>query len=136
MYKNADSAEDFCARIQSLGIIIRDLNRATLAKAAAIADTTDLGDFILLEAALNTLAARSEITAISATFKQINHLRQGYPTHGDNAERFLKAHKHFSLPYPIMDFPAAWEEILGRYFNAMKDIRTLLSSAWSRLSPK
>lgn len=134
MYKNAKSAEDFRARIQSLGIIIKDLNRATLAKAARIADTKDIGDFILLERALSSIATTSEATAIGATFKQINFLRQGYPTHGDNADKFLQAHKHFGIPYPIADFSAAWEVILGKYFAAMKDIRSLLSLAWSARS--
>lgn len=131
MYKNAKSAEDFRARIQSLGIIVKDLNRPPLAKAAGVADPKDVGDFILLEGALKSIAAESEVGAICATFKQINFLRQGYPTHGDNADKFLQAHRHFRLPYPIADFSAAWEAILGNYFSAMKEIRTLLSAAWS-----
>lgn len=131
MYKNAKSAEDFRARIQSLGIIVKDLNRPQLAKAAGVADTKDVGDFILLEGALKSIAAESEVGAICATFKQINFLRQGYPTHGDNADKFLPAHKHFRLPYPIVEFSAAWEAILGNYFSAMKEIRALMSAAWS-----
>ena len=131
MYKNAKSAEDFRARIQSLGIIIKDLNRAALAKASGVADPKDIGDFILLERALSSIATASEATDIGTTFKQINYLRQGYPTHGDNADKFLQAHKHFGLPYPIADFSAAWEVILGKYFGAMKATRSLLSLAWS-----
>lgn len=131
MYKNAKSAEDFRARIQSLGIIIKDLNRATLAKAAKIQTTEGIGDFVLLERALETLTPAHEVVTAGTTFKQINSLRQGYPTHGDNADRFLQAHKYFGLPYPITDFSSAWEVILGRYFDAMKELRSLLSSAWS-----
>jgi hypothetical protein len=131
MYKNAKSAEDFRARIQSLGIIVKDLNRAVLAKVAAVADPKGVGDFILLEKALSSIAPVGEVSAIGTTFKQINSLRQGYPTHGDNTDRFLQAHKHFGLSYPIADFSAAWEIILGRYFDAMKELRSLLTSAWS-----
>ena len=131
MYKNAKSAEDFRARIQSLGIIIKDLNRDALATAAGIQDPKDIGNFILLEKALGALTTAPEATAVVATFKQINFLRQGYPTHGDNAERFLRAHKHFGFPYPIADFSSAWEVILGKYFSAIKELRSLLSLAWS-----
>jgi hypothetical protein len=134
MYKNAVSAEEFRARIQSLGIIIKDLNRGVLGKIAGI-DPKDTGDFILLEKALCSVTQASEVESIGTTFKQINYLRQGYPTHGDNAEKFLIAHKHFGLPYPIADFSAAWEGILGQYFAAMKTLLSVLSSAWSNRGP-
>jgi hypothetical protein len=135
MYKDAKSTEDFSARIQSLGIIVKDLNRTTLAKATAEKYPKDIPDFILLERALQSIANESEVSAICTTFKQINYLRQGYPTHGDNADKLLMAHQHFQLPYPIVDFSAAWETILGHYFNAMKRILSVMSAAWTDRSP-
>jgi len=63
--------------------------------------------------------------------KNINYLRQGYPAHGDNAKRHLDAHAFFGLPYPIMDFGNAWERVLARYFDAMKEMRDVLSAVWT-----
>lgn len=130
MYKNAQTQLDFRARVQSLGVIAKDLNRPVLAKAAALSDHGSVGDFVLMEMALETIAPKDQITPLTAVLKQVNSLRQGYPAHGDNADRFLAAHRYFGFPYPITDYSAAWEQILGKYFNAMKGIRELLSSAW------
>jgi len=56
--------------------------------------------------------------------------RSPYPTHGDNAKKFLDAHRYFGIPYPVNDFSDAWETILGRYFYAMRTFMSALSTAW------
>ncbi|MDB5978154.1 MAG: hypothetical protein JWR07_4914 [Nevskia sp.] len=132
MYKSAENQTDFRARIQSLGIIAKDLNRPVLAKVANLSDFGNVGDFILLENALQTLALPDQTLVITTVLKQVNALRQGYPAHGDNADRFLGAHRHFGLPYPVLDYSAAWEKVLGQYFASMKALLTLLSAAWQQ----
>jgi hypothetical protein len=136
MYKSAENQTEFRARIQSLGVIAKDFNRALLAKVSATTDPTGVGDFILLERALETLAPGSEASAVTANLKHINSLRQGYPAHGDNADKFLQAHRHFKLAYPVEDCEAAWEKILSEYFASMKALRDLLSKAWQGAGTK
>lgn len=130
MYKNAENQTEFRARIQSLGVIAKDFNRALLAKVSATADAASVGDFILLERALASLGHGSAAAAVTSGLKHINSLRQGYPAHGDNADKFLQAHRHFNLPYPVEDYEAAWEKILSQYFCSMKTLRDLLSQSW------
>jgi hypothetical protein len=98
MYKNAETQIDFRARVQSLGVIAKDLNRPVLAKVAGVSDYRSVGDFVLLEQALETIATKDRITPITNVLKQVNALRQGYPAHGDNADRFLAAHRYFGFP--------------------------------------
>jgi hypothetical protein len=136
MYKSAKNQTEFRARIQSLGVIAKDFNRALLAKVSVTTDPSTVGDFILLERALETLGHGSEAAAVTVNLKHINSLRQGYPAHGDNADKFLQAHRHFNLPYPVEDYEAAWEKILSEYFSSMKALRNLLSQAWRAAGPK
>ena len=136
MYKSAENQTEFRARIQSLGVIAKDLNRPLLAKVSKTTDYSAVGDFVLLECALATLANGTAPAAVTANLKQINSLRQGYPAHGDNADKFLQAHRHFSLPYPVKDFEAAWERILSGYFSSMKELRNVLSQAWQAVGTK
>jgi hypothetical protein len=136
MYKSAGNQTEFRARIQSLGVIAKDFNRALLAKVSATTDPSTVGDFILLERALETLGHGSEAGAVTANLKHINSLRQGYPAHGDNADKFLQAQRHFNLPYPVEDYEAAWEKILSEYFSSMKALRDLLSQAWRAAGSK
>lgn len=135
MYKSAENQTEFRARIQSLGVIAKDFNRALLAKVSATTDP-GVGDFILLERALDTLGHGSGAAAVTVNLKHINSLRQGYPAHGDNADKFLQAHGHFNLPYPVADCEAAWEKILSEYFSSMKALRDLLSQSWQAAGPK
>jgi len=136
MYKSAENQTEFRARIQSLGVIAKDFNRTLLAKLSKTTDPSNVGDFVLLERALETLGYGREATVVTTNLKHINSLRQGYPAHGDNAEKFLLAHRHFNLPYPIEDCGAAWEKILSEYFMSMKALRDLLSQAWQAASSK
>lgn len=136
MYRSAENQTEFRARIQSLGVIAKDFNRTLLAKVSATTNPSNVGDFILLERALESLGYGSEAAAATANLKHINSLRQGYPAHGDNADKFLQAHRHFNLPYPVEDHEAAWEKILSEYFLSMKALRDLLSQAWRAASQK
>ena len=136
MYKNAENQTEFRARIQSLGVIAKDLNRALLAKVSGKPNPSDIGDFILLEHALVTLGAEVDVASVTDNLKHIKYLRQGYPAHGDNSDKFLQAHRHFTLPYPVQEFGEAWERILLGYFASMKALLELLSRAWQTVGAK
>jgi hypothetical protein len=132
MYKAANTAEEFRARVQSLGIIAKDLDRDLLRQVACIASDVQIGDFVLLGKAIETLKGEASSDAVCAPLKQLNNLRQGYPTHGDNAKMFLEAHRYFGLPYPVTSFSEAWELVLARYFESMRALRNALSTAWNQ----
>lgn len=132
MYKPVHGADEFRVRIQSLGIIVTDVNKPVLAKVSGVSNPEEVGGIILLQRALESVVAADEANSICSVLKSINAIRQGYPTHGDNAKQYLQAHRFFKLPYPIEDYEAAWESILGEYFRAMRNIKDGLSRAWGR----
>ncbi len=132
MYKSVRSVDEFRARVQSLGIIVKDVNKPILAKVAGVADPESTGEIVLLQKALETVLSDDKAEQICAVLKHVNNLRQGYPTHGDNAKRFLEAHRFFRLPYPVTDYEGAWEPVLGEYFRAMGSILEGMSEAWER----
>lgn len=136
MYRSARNADEFRLRIQSLGIIAKDLNRELLRKRAGVAPDDRIGDFVLLGQAIQTLADAASPEPICEPLKQLNNLRQGYPTHGDNAKKFLQAHRYFGLPYPISEFSDGWESVLAKYFESMRALRDALSAEWKRLGEK
>ena len=87
---------------------------------------------MLLDVFLQKIATIEQATSVCGPLKNINHLRKGFPTHGDNAKLFLRAHHFFKLTYPIEDYAAAWDTLLGAYLTAMKSLRNILSDEWSR----
>jgi hypothetical protein len=82
-----------------------------------------------LEQYLATITAARKVRSVCDVLKNINELRKGYPTHTDNTNKYLSAHDFFRISYPIQDFPAAWDSVLGSYFRAIKLLRDILSSA-------
>lgn len=136
MYKAATTADEFRLRVQSLGIIAKDLNRAMLRQVAAVAPDAQIGDFVLLGRAIQTLAKAGASDPICEPLKQLNNLRQGYPTHGDNAKMFLEAHRYFRLTYPVTAFSDGWESVLAKYFESMRALRDVLSAEWNQRGSK
>ncbi len=132
MYKSAGTAEEFRTRVQSLGIIAKDLDRPLLRQVARITSDVQIGVFVLLGKAIETLPSAGSSEAICTPLKQLNNLRQGYPTHGDNAKLFLEAHRYFGLSYPVTSFSEAWESVLAKYFESVRALRDVLSAEWSR----
>jgi hypothetical protein len=132
MYKPVPGPDEFRVRIQSLGIIVKDVNKSALAKVSGEPNPEAVGGIVLLQRALESVVVADEANTICSVLKNINAIRQVYPTHGDNAKQFLEAHRFFKLPYPIQDYETAWESILGEYFRAMRSIKDGLSVAWAR----
>jgi len=131
MYKPSNSAEEFQTRIQSLGIVVKDLNKDLLDKYLGASLDDNTGSIVMLEKVLTQLSDAERASRVCSVLKNINYLRQGYPAHGDNAKKVLDAHKYFELRYPIHDYSSAWEMILGKYFSAMGEMRNILSDKWN-----
>jgi hypothetical protein len=93
---------------------------------------TNAGYFVLLDVFLQKIATIEQATSVCGPLKNLNNLRKGYPTHGDNAKQFLRAHHFFKLRYPIEDYATAWDTLLGAYLTAMRSLRNILSDEWSR----
>ena len=106
MYKPVRTQDEFRARVQSLGIIVKDLNKRILGTVAGVVETESVGGIVLFEQALEKAMSVEEANSACSVLKNINALRQGYPTHGDNVGQFLEAHRFFKLPYPVKDYGA------------------------------
>lgn len=132
VYKPANSAEEFRNRVQSLAGISTSINKAIIGKELTKDKTSDIGSIVLLEELLTKFSNSQSASDVCGILKNINELRKGYPAHGDNTDKFLMAHDFFRIIYPIDDFPASWESILGAYFKAMRGLREILSSERDR----
>lgn len=128
VYKPANSAEEFRSRVQSLAGICISINKTIIGKELGKNKTNDIGSIILLEELLTKYSNTHTAANACSVLKNINELRKGYPAHGDNTDKFLAAHDFFKINYPIEDFPASWESILGSYFKAMRELLEILSA--------
>jgi hypothetical protein len=138
MYKDVRSAEEFASRIQSLAGLVVAINKSAILKSFdaeqtaeiltrhGIEDQNHLGSLVLLEELLTSYSNGVSAKRITEVFKSLNHLRQGFPAHGDNSQNVLKAHDFFKVRYPIRDFASAWETILGKYLEAMKEFLSVI----------
>jgi hypothetical protein len=131
VYKPTGTPEEFRSRVVSIATLCTAMNMGLLRKHAKDAPE-DARSLILLDVFLQKIATIEQATSVCGPLKNINHLRKGFPTHGDNAKQFLRAHHFFKLTYPIEDYAAAWDTLLGAYFTAMKSLRNILSDEWSR----
>jgi hypothetical protein len=134
IYKPAESPEEFRSRVQSLAGMCTAVNKKLIGQHLKKDLTTRDGILMLLEELLTSLCGSLQATEVCNILKNINHLRKGYPAHGDYIDKFLPAHDFFQVPYPITDFAAAWDEILGGYFHAMKSLSQILADNRSKVS--
>lgn len=132
VYKPAHTVEEFRARVQSLAGICVALNKSAISKGSGNNNTKETGSIVLLSELLEQYSSADEADRICDVLKKINELRKGYPAHGDNTTKFLKAHSFFNIKYPISDFQSAWESILGAYFRSMKQLLEVLSGEWEK----
>lgn len=132
VYKPAHTAEEFRARVQSLAGVCVALNKKAIGKGVGNGNIKEIGSIVLLSGLLEKYSNADEAKQISDVLKNINELRKGYPAHGDNTPKFLKAHTYFKIKYPIVEYQSAWESILGAYFQAMKQLLKVLSGEWEK----
>lgn len=136
VYKSASSEEEFRNRVQSLAGICIAVNKNIIAKTLNKSTHKDIGSIILLEELLMVNSDKQRACDVCDVLKNINALRNGYPAHGDYVRWFLPAHEFFRLSYPIEDYQSAWESILGRYFDAMKALRSIFVEARNKNNEK
>ena len=126
VYKPTRTPEEFRSRVASIATICTAINADLLRRKLGTDAPANAGPFKLLDAFLTKIATAEKATSVCNPLKNINHLRKGYPTHGDNVDQFLPAHDFFELTYPIEDYAAAWDTVLGAYFTAIKSLRNIL----------
>ena len=122
MYKPVQTSEEFTNRLTSLAGLITAINKDAIKKHRGLQSDDTRGSILLLEDLLTHFSNSNDAKSVCDILKQINYLRQGYPVHGDNVDKVLPAHDFFGLSYPINDYGAAWEIIIRRYFEAMKNM--------------
>lgn len=131
VYRPTRTAEEFRNRVASIATICTAMNLELLRKLTPDAPR-DAGSLVLLASLLKTISTPERTASISSTLKCINHLRKGFPTHGDNADQFLRAHDFFGLLYPIEEYAAAWDTLLAAYLAAIKSLRNILRDERTR----
>ena len=129
IYKSAKTEEEFKNRVQSIAGLAVSINKELIGSVLAKPDTNSIGSILLLQELLSRISSNEKAESTCKVFKEINNLRKGYPTHGDNIDDVLPAHDFFKIPYPIpaSDYESAWESVLGSYFEAMKGLLEILS---------
>jgi hypothetical protein len=132
VYKPTRTPEEFRSRVASIATICTAMNMGLLRRKLGTDAPADAGSLMLLDAFLKKIATVDQATSVCGPLKNINHLRKGFPTHGDNTDQFLPAHDFFKLTYPIEDYAAAWDTLLGAYLTAMKSLRNILRDERSR----
>lgn len=124
-FRQADSHEEFIYRITALKNAACNLNKKVLANITRSTDTK-LGTISLLDELLKTYP--SPDAKIITTLKHINRIRQCYPIHGDRVDGVMEAHKYFDLKYPIVNYQAAWRNLLISYLDSLKRLLSVLNS--------
>ena len=128
MYKSATSDVEFERRITSIAGLIALVNKNLIREKLDKLSSDNTGWRRHLEELLISYSDEKTAFGICIVFKNINDLRQGYPTHGDNLENVLPAYRFFGISYPIDNYTSAWETVLIRYFLAMKEIREIFKN--------
>jgi len=129
IYKDVRSPEEYSSRIQSLAGLTIAINKEAVGKFLGKEKVKDIGSLNLIEELLNKFADSSRANSICTVFKRLSDLRNGYPAHGDYVKRVVESHDFFKISYPVEDFSLAWDTILGKYFEAMKEMMTVLKQA-------
>lgn len=133
VYKGATDHDSFSARIQSLVGMIVAVNVEQIRISCPALSLEGAGQLTILEKYLETLCSRDVWYPIVGVLKRANDLRHGYPAHTDGANNVLPAHDYFGIRYPISDYFAAWETILGRYLTAMRSLLRVLAEERNRI---
>ncbi|HZK70555.1 MAG TPA: hypothetical protein VFD03_03415 [Clostridia bacterium] len=117
LMKNADSQEEFMYRLSALATLSSSLNLEALRNITGINDKTQKS-IALLEAYLSK--QNGDCSDITNILKNINRLRQGYPTHGDQVDGVIKSFKFFNIEYPISDYDFAWKTLVLNYLHVLE----------------
>lgn len=117
LLRPAISHEEFVYRLSGLSTLIDDVNLELLRSITKESDKNKKSIGLIGEYIKNSGIENKE--RVSEILRNINRLRQGYPTHTDGASGFLNAHQFFGLSYPITDYNLAWKKILLGYDESL-----------------
>lgn len=122
-FQDCESAEELSYRISSLRNAAANLNVECLRKITGVTDT-QVQSIGLLEVYLNGIPGFDP--QVIKPLKQLNKLRQGYPLHGDRSAGLLEAFAYFGIPYPPEDHSSAWQGLLQKYAETLRNIVALV----------
>lgn len=124
LFINANTTEEFTYRLNGLQNIVVNMREELLREITGIKDS-GVRSIGLFNEYLKTFKTSND--NIIEVFKNINRLRQAYPTHGDNEKGVQEAHQFFNIPYPITNYNEAWVTLLTSYFESLKQCLEIIS---------
>lgn len=124
--KNCTSEKDFIDKVQNLAVIITNLNVKVLRDLITSSDSDKIeGRLNLLEAVLQEIYPHRDLSAIQ-TLRDIQGLRsKSFPVHSTGTN-YLKAIKKLGIEYSTNDWQTAWETILRKCRDALREIENIL----------
>lgn len=123
IYYPAKTLDAFTSRVNALASLVVNINIDWLKKEMGPDKYKSGGSIYLLENYLSFCKIdKSKIELIVKPLYNINNIRQGYPTHHDTADKVIEACDYFSFKYPILNYGAAWDVIIGKYISSLKKL--------------
>jgi hypothetical protein len=122
LYRHANNAADFAVRSQSLGTIVGQMNNDLLRNLTGNKNEEVKSIGLLKQFLGESTADTAEIIKI---FRELIHVRNGYPAHTDNMDA-LKAHHYFGLSFPVVDYSRSWKGLLSHYLKALQKLNEFL----------
>lgn len=115
--KPCSNEEDFNYRIQSLCVVVDDIETDNLRNLLKISNSS-YGSIKLIEIFLETNNLHYNKELIE-TLRMIRILRnKKFPTHKDDP-KFIEAVQYFGVNYPIEDWQLLWERILEKFTKTL-----------------
>ncbi len=125
-FRDAKTEEEFVYRVCALASAATHLNDEKLREITGIIDTQQKS--ISLLAAYHQQKQLDGVLAID-TLRAINRLRQGFPVHGDRADRIVASYGQLGLKYPVDNYSYAWQTLLVKYREALQQLLSSLKNA-------
>jgi hypothetical protein len=124
-FRDAKTEEEFVYRVCALASAATYLNDEKLREITGITGTQQKSISLL---AAYFQQARLDGALVIGTLRSINRLRQGFPVHGDRADRIVISYEQLGLKYPIDNYSYAWQTLLMKYREALQQLLESLKS--------
>ena len=112
LFRSVNNEEEFKYAISALANLATDMNLELLKEITGENKKSELKSIGLLEKLLTSIDDESDI--IIEPLRNINRIRQGFPTHSDLAG-VIKSLKYFNINYPVEDYNEAWNILIENY---------------------
>ncbi len=112
LFRSVNNEEEFKYAISTLANLTTDMNVDLLREITGENKKCELKSIGLLEKLLESIDDESNI--IIEPLKNINRIRQGFPTHTDLAG-VIKSLKYFNINYPVENYNEAWNILIENY---------------------